>query len=110
MGKNQEFTKIRHITVTEQVSQQIQEMISSGQFRPGDKLPTQKQLEEMMGVSRPTLREAVSRLISLDIIEARQGQGYFVKEPGKINIQAPNLKYQDHRTRDLFEEIGRAHV
>lgn len=104
MGRNQAFTKIKHVTVTEQVSQQICDMIGSGQYTPGDKLPTQKQLEEMMGISRPTLREAISRLISLGIIEARQGQGYFVKELGPdINIQAPKLKYNDHKTRDLFE-------
>lgn len=104
MGRNQAFTKIKHVTVTEQVSQQICDMISSGHYNPGDKLPTQKQLEEMMGVSRPTLREAISRLISLGIIEARQGQGYFVKElTPDINILVPKLNDNDHKTRDLFE-------
>lgn len=104
MNKDLEPMKIRHITVTEQVSQKIQEMISSGQFKPGDKLPTQKELEEMMGVSRPTLREAISRLISLDIIQARQGQGYFVKEPEtNVAVSVPKIKDDDHKVRDLFE-------
>lgn len=104
MSNDLEFMKVKHITVTEQVSKQIQDMISSGRFKPGDKLPTQKELEQMMGISRPTLREAISRLISSGAIEARQGQGYFVKEPNlKINISAQLIQYDYHKVRDLFE-------
>ena len=104
MPNDLEFMKVKHVTVTEQVSKQIQDMISSGRFKPGDKLPSQKELEEMMGVSRPTLREAISRLISSGAIEARQGQGYYVKEPNlKINISAQLIQYDYHKIRDLFE-------
>ena len=104
MPENMQFMKVKHITVTEQVSKQIQDMITSGQFKPGDKLPTQKELEQMMGVSRPTLREAISRLISSGAIEARQGQGYYVKEPNlKINISAQLIQYDYHKVRDIFE-------
>ncbi len=104
MSKDLKFMKIKHITVTEQVSKQIQDMITSGRFKPGDKLPTQKELEEMMGVSRPTLREAISRLISAGIIEARQGQGYYVTGPNlNVNIRAQLIQYDEHKIRDLFE-------
>lgn len=98
------FIKVKHVTVTEQVSKQIKDMIESGRFKPGDKLPSQKELEQMMGVSRPTLREAISRLISSGTVEARQGQGYYVKEPNlNVNISAQLLQYDERKVRDLFE-------
>ena len=103
MAVDREFSKVKHITVTEQVSEQIHEMITSGRFKPGDKLPSQKELEAMMGVSRPTLREAVSRLITLGIIEARQGKGYYVQEPMDISIAPMQISAEALQKRDLFE-------
>ena len=103
MAVDREFSKVKHITVTEQVSEQIHEMITSGRFKPGDKLPSQKELEAMMGVSRPTLREAVSRLITLGIIEARQGKGYYVQEPMDISIAPMQISAEALQQRDLFE-------
>ena len=68
------------MSVTEMVADRIVSMIRDGTLKPGDKLPSQKELEQILQVSRPSLREALTGLIVLDYIEARAGQGYFVKE------------------------------
>lgn len=106
MNNEQGFKQIKRVSMTESVAEAIQSMISSGVFNPGDKLPTQKELEEMMNVSRPTLREAISRLIVSDIIEARQGQGYFVKEQEiSMNINCPVSlnNFDKEKISELFE-------
>jgi GntR family transcriptional repressor for pyruvate dehydrogenase complex len=66
-------------SLTEQVAKQIADLILSGELRPGDRLPSEKQLIEATGVSRPSVREALRGLAALGLIEARQGSGRFVR-------------------------------
>ncbi|MCU6181459.1 GntR family transcriptional regulator, partial [Enterobacter roggenkampii] len=57
--------------VTDRAIQQIKAMITTGQLRPGDRLPPEKQLSERIGVSRNSLREAVRALSVLKILDVR---------------------------------------
>src|SRR5690606_12582957 len=67
------------------VARQILEILRQGVLKVGDKLPTEKQICEETGVSRPCVREAVVALELLGIVERRAGAGTFV-----INsIEAP---------------------
>lgn len=66
------------VAVTDRAIQQIKAMIASGQLRPGDRLPPEKQLSEKIGVSRNSLREAVRALSVLKILDVRQGDGTYV--------------------------------
>jgi GntR family transcriptional repressor for pyruvate dehydrogenase complex len=61
------------------VFEQIRDLIYVGQVKPGDRLPPERELAVSMGVSRPTIREAVSRLVNLGLLEQHQGQGTFVR-------------------------------
>jgi GntR family transcriptional repressor for pyruvate dehydrogenase complex len=54
--------------------------ISDGQFEVGQRLPTEGQLTERFGVSRTVVREALSRLKMLGLIESRQGSGAYVMQ------------------------------
>jgi GntR family transcriptional regulator, transcriptional repressor for pyruvate dehydrogenase complex len=58
---------------------QLLENIATGKYAVGDKLPTEKQLSESFTVSRPVIREALTRLQSDGFIAARQGAGTFVR-------------------------------
>ena len=58
--REKDAERISRLPVVEQVEQYILRMISSGQYQPGDKLPSQKELREMLQVSLPTLQEALS--------------------------------------------------
>jgi len=66
-----------------QVAEQILEVIRSGVYRPGDRLPPERVIAEQMGVSRPSLREALSALQLAGIVESRAGDGtYVARVPG----------------------------
>lgn len=64
----------------------IKQMLIDGQLRPGDKLPVEKDLASLLGVSRNTLREAVRALSSLKVLQTRQGDGTYVTslQPGLL--------------------------
>lgn len=97
---------IRKVSVAEQVAQELIRQIESGVYKQGDKLPPQQSLEKQMGVSRPTLREALSRLVESGYVEAHQGRGYFVKQPEMaIDIRLPyDISALDKKSlEELFE-------
>ncbi|GII77127.1 GntR family transcriptional regulator [Sphaerisporangium rufum] len=58
--------------------EKIKQMIVQGEVRPGDKLPVEKDLAELLGVSRNTLREAVRALVAMRVLQTRQGDGTYV--------------------------------
>ena len=70
-----QFSSIRKQRAFEQVLEQIVGLISAGELKPGDKLPPERTLAEMLGVSRPSLREALRVLDAMGIIDARTGNG-----------------------------------
>jgi GntR family transcriptional regulator, transcriptional repressor for pyruvate dehydrogenase complex len=56
----------------------LREMIHRGELRPGDRLPPERDLARMFGVSRPTLRAGIRSLSAVGALESRQGAGTFV--------------------------------
>ena len=62
-----------------QVFEQMIDQIVKGAWKPGDKIPSENELTQMMGVSRISVREAIQKLAALDLLETRQGVGTFVK-------------------------------
>ena len=56
----------------------IREMISSGELRPGDRLPPEQELADQLGVSRGSLREAVRALKQINVLDVRRGDGTYV--------------------------------
>ncbi len=65
-----------------QVADAIAAEIRTGHLAAGDKLPTEAALVLQFSVSRTVVREAVSRLKSLGLVDSRQGSGVYVREPG----------------------------
>lgn len=72
------ITKITNTKLYEQVVQQIKDMVMNGSYRKGDMLPSEKELIEMTGVSRITVREALRNLAEVGIIETKKGKGSIV--------------------------------
>lgn len=68
--------------LSDQVAQQLVTGIKAGQFPAGGKLPTEARLAEQFAVSRTVVREAVSRLKSLGLVDSRQGSGVYVTGHG----------------------------
>lgn len=68
--------------LSEQVAQALASEIRSGRLAAGDKLPTEAALVVQFSVSRTVVREAVSRLKSLGLVDSRQGSGVYVRAAG----------------------------
>lgn len=64
----------------QQVMQQIKEQIKKGRFKPGSRLPSERELAEILQVGRSTVREAVTVLESLGLLEVRPGAGTYVRD------------------------------
>lgn len=60
------------------VLSQLQDLIIDGTLKGGDKLPPERQMAESLGVSRPALKQALSILEALNIVECRQGDGNYI--------------------------------
>ena len=69
---------IKKSAIAEEISNRLLLMIKEKQLSPGDKLPPERELAGMLGVSRPSLREALRALSIMNIIEIRQGDGTYV--------------------------------
>ena len=65
-------------TTTEEVIFQLREMIHRGELRPGDRLPPERDLAKLLGVSRPTLRDGIRSLAAVGVLQPRRGAGTFV--------------------------------
>ncbi|MCX7781006.1 MAG: FadR family transcriptional regulator, partial [Negativicutes bacterium] len=66
------------VSLTQKVIQQLREAISRGDYKPGDKLPSENELAEAFGVSRTSIREAIKVLAGQGLIEVKRGIGAFV--------------------------------
>ncbi len=65
--------------VYEGILLQLHEIISRDRLRPGDKLPSERELSDQLGVGRSSVREALRALELLGLIETRRGEGTFLK-------------------------------
>lgn len=73
-----------------QIAEGFLDRIESGELSPGDRLPSERELSQMLGVNRMTLRRALQLLESQGLLLRRQGDGTYVAEP-KIERQAGQL-------------------
>lgn len=71
---------LRNRRAYEQVSVAVEQLITEGRLRPGDKLPPENDLARQFGVSRPTIREAVVALETAGLVEVRWGDATYIRE------------------------------
>lgn len=67
--------------ISDQVFEQIRELIYKGEFKPGQQILPERDLAKSMAVSRTSVRNAINKLVTLGLLEHRQGQGTFVSSP-----------------------------
>jgi GntR family transcriptional repressor for pyruvate dehydrogenase complex len=70
----------RGTTTAEEVVARLRDMIHSGELALGDRLPPERDLAKLLGVSRPTLRAGIRSLTAVGILQSKQGAGTFVAE------------------------------
>ncbi len=86
---------ISRLSITDQAVQQIKNEILSGAYKIGDRIPTEKDLCQQLGVGRSTVREALRMLKALGFIEVKQGKGAFIIKTSEDS---------DEKIRDWFSK------
>ena len=74
-----QYSKIKSTSVVEQTISFLTDAIMRRELRPGDKIPTEFELADKLGVSRNTVREAVKTLVFMGVLEIRRPEGTFVR-------------------------------
>ncbi len=83
------FKPIRPKKISEEIVEQIKAHISQGQLRPGERVPSERELAAMLGVSRPSVREAIMVLEAMGLVESRQGGGTYVRSLTEKSLADP---------------------
>ena len=68
-------------TLRHEVTEYIKKLIEEGKIKPGDRLPTEREMAEQFGVSRTVVRDAVKTLTGIGILEVKHGVGIFAATP-----------------------------
>lgn len=74
----------RPCTLASQVARQLEQLITSGQWPVGWRIPAESELVARLGLSRNTVREALRSLVHLGMLEARVGDGTYVRAPSEL--------------------------
>jgi GntR family transcriptional repressor for pyruvate dehydrogenase complex len=92
--------------VAQSVVNRILDLIRTGMLRAGDRLPSERELIDILDISRPSLREALRALSMLGVIESRHGGGAFVTDLEARTLLAPLdffLSLSETNLADVFE-------
>ena len=74
------FTTVKRESTLEVIVQQIKNQIKKGILKPGEKLPSERKLADLLGVSRASIREAIQALAFSGYLEVIQGKGTYILE------------------------------
>jgi len=85
------------------IATQLVDLIDLQKLAPGDKLPPERQLAELLEVSRPSLREALHILQAQGLVQIRHGQGTFVQEPVVAQELRASVMTKTHGLNELFD-------
>jgi len=77
---------IKRMSLTDVAAARIARSILDGTLKPGSQMPSERELVKQFGISRTTLREALKKLTESNLIEARYGIGWFVREVNASNV------------------------
>jgi GntR family transcriptional repressor for pyruvate dehydrogenase complex len=113
-----ELKRIDQKTMADLVELQLRDYLRKKSFKPGDSLPSEQQLADSLGVSRNVVREALSRLRMLGIVETRKKRGMLLASPdilGSLERVLDPLIMNENTLQDLFElrlslEVGLADI
>ena len=103
------FRAVRKSRVSQDIIEQVRDLVTSGRLKPGDRLPSERELSQALSVSRSSVREAVRAMESLGLIEARAGEGTFVASLSGSRGSDPIVAclLQDYSTQHKLFEVRR---
>ena len=98
------FKPIKHVKVSDEIVDQIRNLISQGKLKPGDRLLPERELIREFDVSRPSLREALNSLITMGFLEIK-GKRTYIKSVASESMQNPLSLLIKADTQKLFDLI-----
>jgi DNA-binding FadR family transcriptional regulator len=102
-GQEKFMQPVSRATLATQVARQIDDKIRSGEWAVGSKLPSEGELVSTLQVSRNTLREALKAFVHVGMIEARAGDGTYVRASN--DLEASFLRRTETIKSDQFTEL-----
>jgi fatty acid metabolism transcriptional regulator FadR len=102
------FKPLNKTKLYEEIVVQLQNKIINRDIAPGEKLPAERALAEMLNVNRSTVREALGKLESMDLVEIRHGEGVYVKdylESGSLELVKELLFKNNGLDMDVFKNL-----
>ncbi|WP_100634068.1 GntR family transcriptional regulator [Pseudomonas qingdaonensis] len=100
------FNQVRQRRLSDDIVERLKGMILEGTLTAGERLPAERQLAEQFGVSRPSLREAIQKLVAKGMLVSRQGGGNYVALSMGSTFSDPLLQLLENNPeveRDLLE-------
>jgi GntR family transcriptional repressor for pyruvate dehydrogenase complex len=88
--------------ISDQVFDQLRELIFRGDLKPGEQIMPERELAEALNVSRTSVRDAIRKLVVMGLLEQQQGQGTFVRDPESSPL-AIAMESQNASLIDLLE-------
>ena len=85
----QVISPVERHSVADQVAKKILDLVRTGNLKPGDQLPTERDLSQMLQVSRPSVREALRGLQILGVVKTRQGGGAYISSLDAADLLGP---------------------
>lgn len=93
----------RPVRLSESVAARLEGMIVSGELAPGRRLPSERDLARMLGVSRGLVREAIHELALKGLVHRRQGRGTEVRGPYRSEFTSAIVGYLTQHAREVAE-------
>ncbi|AMO78815.1 MULTISPECIES: FCD domain-containing protein [Pseudomonas] len=100
------FNQVRQRRLSDDIVERLEAMILEGTLKAGERLPAERVLAEQFGVSRPSLREAIQKLVAKGLLVSRQGGGNYVAQSLGSTFSDPLLHLLESNPeaqRDLLE-------
>jgi GntR family transcriptional repressor for pyruvate dehydrogenase complex len=105
-GQGMGFGQVQQRRLSDDIVSKLEGMIVEGTLKAGERLPAERALAEQMGVSRPSLREALQKLAAKGLLVSRQGGGNYVADSLGSTFSDPLLQLLENNPsvqRDLLE-------
>ena len=97
------FSQIRPQKIPEEIVYQVKSLIKQGKLQPGEKLPPERELADLFGVGRSSLREAINILETLGFIEIKKRKGIFVRSVSSVSILDPMQQILEEDSNTLYK-------
>ena len=96
---------VKQHRIFQDIVEQVRRLLDDGRLKPGDQLPSERELSETFQVSRASVREAIRALESMGLIEIRSGEGTYVASPADslVSPLASAFRLRKDALREIFE-------